>query len=62
MSRIRQRITPALIVLAGLCAVATVSGAVPATAGIHASGAAAQAHAYAASEPLAHAYSSLELS
>jgi hypothetical protein len=61
MSRIRHRITPALMVLAGLCAVATVSVSVPATAGTHATGAAAQAHAYA-SAPLAHAYSSLQLS
>jgi hypothetical protein len=61
MTRIRQRITPALMVLAGLCAVAAVSGSVPATVGIHASGAAAQAHARAAA-PLAHARAPLGLS
>jgi hypothetical protein len=62
MSRIRQRITPALMALAGLCAVATVSASVPATVGIHAPGAAAQAHARAASAPLAHARANLQLS
>jgi hypothetical protein len=63
MTRLRQRITPAMMVLAGLCAVAAVSTSVPATAATHAAGGAAQAHARAAIDaPMAHARASLELS
>lgn len=44
MNRIRRQIKPALMVIAGLCAVATVTGTVPATAGADTSGS-VQAHA-----------------
>jgi hypothetical protein len=49
MSRIRRRIRPALMLIAGVCALATLSGAVPASAQAHARAAtdAAEAHARA---------------
>jgi hypothetical protein len=54
MRIVRRWLRPALVVIAGILAAATLSGSVPATAHARA-GAGIQAHARADSAPMAHA-------